>query len=160
MTTEDLNRRRLDALIRHITNVQKNCILLGERLIDRGEPDFGRRLIANAFVHDNSKFGGVEWQFLHQDMKDNEPEKFLFAANQHVHTNKHHPEYWLHISNVPRIYVSEMCCDWAARSGEFGNDLREWIKDKATKKFDFTYQSKVYREIKEFVDLLLDPSFK
>ncbi len=160
MTTEDLNRKRLDSLVRHITNVQNNCTILGERLIDKGEVDFGRRLIANGFIHDHSKFGGIEWQYLHGDVKETEPDKFFLAADQHVRVNKHHPEYWLTIHEMPRIYVSEMVCDWAARSSEFGNNPREWCKDKATKKFNFSCQSKVYKEIKFFMDMLLDPAFK
>ena len=61
---------------------------------------------------------------------------------------------------MPKVYVAEMVCDWYARSSEFGNDLRDWIKDKATKKFDMTVQSRVYKEIKDMVDILLDVTFK
>jgi hypothetical protein len=154
------HQKRLDTLLRHIHNVQSNCQLLADRLIEKGEADFAKTLIANGLIHDNSKFYGIEWEYLHQDVKESNPEAFLLASKQHVSINPHHPEYWLHISNVPRIYVAEMICDWSARSSEFGSDLRVWIKDKATKKFDFTVQSKTYKEVKEFVDLMLDPSFK
>lgn len=160
MTTEDLNRKRLDALIRHCDNVRENTILLGERLIEKGEVDFGRTLIANGYIHDNSKFSGIEWKYLHGDLKDTETANFLMAAEHHVLSNKHHPEFWGNIHEIPRVYVSEMVCDWAARSAEFGNDLREWCKDKATRKYNFTCQSKIYKEIKFFMDMLLDPAFK
>lgn len=160
MTDEALCTKRLDALVRHIENVQANCLLMGERLVEKGELDFGRRLIANGFIHDHSKFGGIEWEFLHGDIKETHPEQFELAARQHTHSNFHHPEYWISIHEMPRIFLAEMVCDWAARSQEFGNDLREWTREKASKKFDFTFQSKVYKEIKFFVEMLLDPAFK
>lgn len=156
----DLAVKRLDALVRHINNVRSNCTLLGERLMEKGEIEFGKRLIANGFIHDNSKFSGVEWLYLHQDVKDKEPEKFKLAAEQHVNSNMHHPEYWQHISSMPRIYVAEMVCDCTARSQEFGDDIRDWYKDQATKKYDFLPQSKTYKQVKEFLDILLDPGFK
>lgn len=155
----DLAIKRLDALVRHINNVRQNCTLLGERLIEKGETEFGKRLIANGFIHDNSKFSGVEWLYLHSDVKEKEPEKFKLAAEHHVNSNYHHPEFWIHISHVPRIYLAEMVCDWGARSSEFGNDLRVWEREMAPKKFDYTLQSKIYKQIKEFTDILLDPGF-
>lgn len=156
----DVDNKRLDALIRHIENVQSRCLLLGERLISKGEEELGRRLISDGFIHDHSKFSGIEWLYLHQDVHDNNPDKFLLAATQHVTTNKHHPEFWGSIHEMPRLYIAELVCDWASRSSEFGNDLRVWSREKATVKFNMTVQSKAYREIKELTDILLDPAFK
>ena len=56
------------------------------------------------------------------------------GIRHHAETNPHHPEYWHGIENMPKVYIAEMVCDWYARSNEFGSDLREWVKDKATKK--------------------------
>lgn len=148
---------RLETLLRHIGNVRDNCGLLGHRLIERGEKELGKRLIANGHIHDNSKFFGVEWEYLHEGI-DEELRKM--AALQHIRTNPHHPEYWNSIHNMPRLYVCEMVADWKARSSEFGNDLRGWIKGTALKRFDMKVQSKVYKEIKEVVELLLEPEFK
>ena len=156
----DIENKRLDALIRHIDNVKDRCLLLGERLISRGEDELGRHLVANGYIHDHSKFSGIEWLYLHQDIHDKDPDKFLLAASQHVSTNKHHPEYWGSIHEMPRIYTAEMVADWASRSAEFGNDLRSWCRDKATTKYKMTVQSKTYKEIKDLVDILLDPAFK
>lgn len=156
----NLYKNRLDTVLRHIKHVQDNAFLLGERLIDRGEIELGRGLIKNGQVHDNSKLSGIEWLYLHADVKDKEPEKFELAAQMHITTNCHHPEYWGTINEVPRIYVAEMVCDWAARSSEFGNDVRQWIKESATKKYQFKTSGKVFKEVKEFLELLLDPSFK
>jgi hypothetical protein len=159
MTTEDLNRKRLDALIRHCDNVRENTILLGERLIEKGESDFGRRLIANGFIHDHSKFSGIEWQYLHGDIKESDPANFLLAAQHHTTHNPHHVEHWGHINEMPRIYVAELTCDIVARSQEFGQDVREWLNSKGIVGYKITKNSKKYRDICGFLQLLLDKPF-
>lgn len=153
-------QKQLDLLIRHINNVRESCIVLGERLQEKGEIELGRNLIANGFIHDNSKFHGIEWLYLNSETKEKDPDLFLLAANQHITTNFHHPEYWGSIHEVPRIYLCEMVADWRSRSSEFGNDLRMWIKDKACEKYDMSIHSDTYKEIMEFVEILLEPSFK
>lgn len=160
MSQDDISNKRLDALIRHIENVKSRCLLLGERLISNGEDELGRRLISNGYIHDHSKFSGIEWLYLHGDIQEKQPDKFLLAATQHTATNKHHPEFWGTIHEMPRLYVAEMVCDWGSRSSEFGNDLKEWVKDKATSKYKMAVQSKTYKEIKDLIDVLLDPAFK
>lgn len=146
-------------LLRHIRNVQDECLLLAERLIEQGKPSMARSLLANSMLHDNSKFRGIEWEYLSEDTKDKYPEQFKVAVSQHQQTNMHHPEFWSGIENMPRVYLAEMVCDWKARSAEFGTDLREWVKDKATKRWGFTPQGRVYKDIKEYLDLLLDIKF-
>ena len=61
---------------------------------------------------------------------------------------------------MSREQIAEMVCDWSARSKERGTDLRVWIKEDATERFGFNLQSKCYKDIKFFVDLLLDPPMK
>ena len=68
----------------------------------------------------------------------------------------HHPESWDGIKNMPQVYIAEMVCDWKARSSELGTNLREWINEKATKRWGFTARDKVYRDIDRFVNLLLE----
>lgn len=147
---------QLQTLMRHIRKVQDACGLLAERLLKKGEIDFARRLIAASLTHDNSKFFGIEWEnLIHSD----KPELLKFAVHHHQQTNKHHPEYWGGIDNMPRLSVAEMVCDWYARSNEFGKDLRQWIKEEATERYSISPQGKSYKIIKEFIDLLLEPPF-
>lgn len=150
--------KRLQCLLLHITNVREDCELLGIRLIDRGEFDFGKTLIQHGLIHDSSKFTGIEWEEL-----NGHSDHLLEAAIQtHVKTNPHHPEYWGDqggIHEMPRIYLAEAVCDWHARSSEFGTALREWIDTEAMQRFDFTKKDKVYEGIKEFLSLLLQPPF-
>ena len=157
MTDEE---KPIRMLIRHVRNVQDECALLAERLIEQGKHRMARHLIANSMVHDNSKFFGIEWGHLSEQAKADNPDAFKLAMTQHISTNAHHPEFWDGIDDMPSVFIAEMVCDWKARSAEFGTGLREWVKDKATKRWDFTVQSRVYKEIKSYLDLLLDPAFK
>ena len=151
--------RPVRMLLRHIRNVQDECELLAERLLEQGKQNLARALLANGMLHDNSKFRGVEWDYLSEDAKVKNPEQFKAAVQQHQLTNQHHPEYWGGINSMPSVYIAEMVCDWKTRSGEFGTDLRDWVKDKAVRRWNFTTQGRVYKEIKEYLDLLLDPRF-
>lgn len=166
MDTEvNFNHSHLESVLRHIKLVQAATQLLGKRLIESGETEFGRALIANGLKHDQSKFHGIEWDFLVRVSKDDDKanEYLQIAWRQHVETNEHHPEYWRGdngISEMPRIFIAEMVCDWYARSQEMGTSLREWIKNDATKKYDMSLQGKTYKQVKFFVDMLLDPEFK
>lgn len=156
------DEKHLKTVLRHISHVQQNCEKLAERILEKnpGEFSFCRQLIANSQVHDNSKFYGAEWLYLRDDVKEREPKLFQAAIVGHVHGNSHHPEFWGGIEYMPRVFVAEMLCDWKSRSEEFGSDLRTWIKEDATKRFGFTTKSGVYKQIKFFVDLLLDSPFK
>jgi hypothetical protein len=148
----------LDNLVRHIELVREAGLLLGKRLMRRGEEDFGRRLIARVFVHDASKFRGVEWQYLHAG-RDVPPDKMEVAAAHHRETNPHHPEYWGGLHSMPEIAVAEMVCDWYARAQELGTGLRDWIGGPATARFRIDPDSQQSRWIQKFVDLLLEDHF-
>lgn len=150
----DNTHKRINDLLRHIRNVQDNCIHLGLNLIDKGELEFGKTLIANGLIHDNSKWKGIEWDHL-----ESADPLLCEAVRQHNRTNAHHPEYWDSIHSMPRIYIAEMVCDWKARSNEFGTDLRQWIENKSTIRFEFKMEDKVGIEINYFLDLLLDKPF-
>jgi hypothetical protein len=149
---------RLDDIVRHINNVSDNCMLLGKRLIAIGMVDLGRLLIANGFIHDNSKFYGVEWDYLNDTTGDSDLLKI--AISQHNRTNPHHPEYWGNIELMPKIYVAEMVCDWKARATEFGTSLQDWIDVGAAEKFGYKKDSEIYRRIVYYAQMLCDKPFK
>jgi len=153
--------QQLKSLLRHIDNVKVNCLKLADILIEKGENELAIQVIANGHKHDNSKFYGIEWLYLNDSTKEKQPELFKSAMIQHVTTNLHHPQAWAGgIHEMDRLHHAEMVCDWAARSSEFGTDVRTFLKETATKKYDMPTQSKAYREVKELVDLLLDKPFK
>lgn len=141
----------IDAICSHIDGVQRNCKRLAEKLILKGELEFGRKLIAHAYIHDNSKFYGLEFDFLNQRV---DKDKLFLAVKNHQQLNAHHPEHWGDIHNMPRLYIAEMVCDWLARSQEFGTGVREYIRSKAMPKYGFTEEDICYKNIEEFLSLL------
>jgi hypothetical protein len=149
-----LETKRLQTLIRHVADVSNDCQILGTRLIERGEADLGRALIANGFVHDHSKFQGIEWEHLHSRCDP----LFDDAWNHHIRFNDHHPEFWEGgIHHMPRIALAECVCDWHSRSSELdGGGLRWWITHDATRRFGFGWDDAVGQTIKDFVELLLE----
>ena len=154
---------KIRSITRHIRNVEDNCFLLGEKLILNGEVDLGKQLIANGYVHDSSKFSGIEFEFLslNNPQEENTKLKMKLAIHQHQTTNPHHPEFWSGgIKDMPDVYLAEFVCDIKARSEEFGTSLREWIDDQATKKWNFTSNDDVYKKIMKYVNLICEKPFE
>jgi hypothetical protein len=153
----ETKKEKLDTLIRHVEEVQKNCQLLAERLIaeDKCNFELAKRLVANGFTHDNSKFFNLEWA--HLTLSDNDDELLDVVIKEHNSSSGHHPEYWDGIRNMPSVAIAEMICDWKARSTELGTDLKEWIDTKATKRWGFTKRDTVYKRIMKYVNLLIEP---
>lgn len=161
-------KNRLKALLRHIHLVQEACELLGMRLIDDGECRLGRDLIAKSMLHDNSKFFGIEWEMIStpeieesdEEKKKEMESKRLVAIKQHQSVNDHHPEFYPNgVNDMNKLAVAEMVCDWYARSHEFGTNLRDWIKNTALERWNISPNGKKYKEIKYFLDLLLEKPF-
>lgn len=151
--------QHIDSLVRHVRFVQEACIFLGKLLIESGQPNFGRLLIAKGFEHDVSKFYGSEWDYLHQGQDVPEP-KLKDAIHQHNSSNQHHPEFWSGVQHMPELAVAEMVCDWYARSQEFGSSLRDWVKNVAIAKYNIDIEGQHYKWIQKYLDLLLESDFK
>lgn len=150
---------KLDGRAEHIENVQRAARKMALRLAKSGEFVLARRLVQRAYRHDNSKFSGIEWEYLELDEKDEKMK--AIAAHQHQQQNDHHPEHFPKgISEMTDAQIAEMVCDWWARSTEQGKDLREWTTKTAAERFGYTLRSVVWKKIKRFVDLLLEPELK
>jgi hypothetical protein len=148
--------QQLDDLARHIGLVRDACLRLGKRLMAQGRTELGRHVAARGFVHDASKFYGIEWDYLHADAPT---EQKRLAIEHHRRTNAHHPEYWGGIDNMPEVALAEMACDWYARSQEFGTDLREWVRSDAVPRYGIGHEGRPYRLLMGFIDLLLERPF-
>ena len=147
----------LRGIVRHIRNVQENCILMGEKLIESGDIELGKNLIANGMKHDNSKFHGIEYEYMaplyasQGSSEDTKKMKLKMAITHHAQTNNHHPEAWENIHTMPEVFIAEMVCDWKSRSEEFGASLQDYIQNQAMKRFIFDENDKVYKQIMKFV---------
>ena len=147
----------MKALLRHIKLVQDGCLLLAEKLIEQGRANLGRVLIAQSMMHDNSKFFGIEWDYMGEG---SEPGDLKLAVRQHVQTNSHHPEYWGGFENLPELAVAELVCDLYARSQEFGTDLRDYIRETFMPRYEVSTSGKNYKRMKTFLEMLLNKPFK
>jgi len=145
---------KIDIIWGHIQQVQKNCFKLGKKLINNGDCELGLSLISNGQIHDNSKFHGFEFKHLHPGDPLLEE-----AVRHHAETNSHHPEHWNSIHDMPDVFLAEMVCDCSARASEFGTDVRLWFKERATNKYNFTFEDEIGKKILYFLDLLLDKPF-
>ena len=145
---------KIEKVLSHIQNVQRNCYKLGMKLIMMNELELGRNLIAHGQIHDNSKLSGIEFEH-------------LFAGDailgdvikHHAQINPHHPEHWGSIQKMPEVYVAEMVCDCIARSSEFGTDVRVWFRERATTKYGFSMDDAVGTMITKYIDLVLEKPF-
>jgi hypothetical protein len=145
--------------IRHITLARNACVLIGTRMMERGEVQDGVEVIARGHRHDGSKWVGIEWDILHAG-PDVDKELLKLAMRQHQAVNDHHPEFWAGgIHGMPRLARAEMVCDWYARSQERGTNLRDWITQVAMGKFGFKPGDGAHKEVMEFVELLLQDPF-
>lgn len=155
---------KITRLTRHIRNVEDNCVLLGTKLIERGDVELGHQLIANGMVHDASKFSGIEFENLSsiEPCKEETSKlKLKMAIHQHRKTNPHHVEYWSGgIWDMPDVYLAEMVCDLKARSEEFGTSLRDYIDGEGIKQWGIDKCDEVYKKIDGFVKLLCDTPFQ
>lgn len=150
---------RLHTLTRHIDHVRDNCHRLSLYFIENGEIENAIDLTRRGYSHDRSKFLGIEWAYLHQDMKANYPDEFAEALQYHRSTNDHHPEYWTSIHAMPRPALAEFVCDTLARAQEFGSDIWEWILETAMPRYGLTQDSAAYNQIREFLNRLLERRF-
>lgn len=148
----------LENLVRHKELVKDAAVLLGKRLIYQGRVELGRQIIERGFAHDNSKFFGIEWQYLHAG-KDVPKDVLDVAIGHHRSINAHHPEHHGGLIYMDQTSVAEMVCDWYARSQEFGTGLRQWISSEATEKFKLDSCPTQATWITEFVSILLEDVF-
>lgn len=154
---------KITRITRHIRNVEDNCFLLGTKLISAGEIELGKQLIANSFIHDASKFKGIEFEFMAPGTpcdEDNAKLRLKLAIYNHQKTNPHHVEYWANgVLDMPDVYLAELVCDFKARSEEFGTDLREYIDNKALPKWKISKEHESYAKVMRFVNLLCGEPF-
>lgn len=153
----DEQKIQLQDLLDHLNECWAAAKRLGKALIEQGEVNLGRVLMANARAHDVSKFFGVEWDCM---TMGNRPELLSTAVEQHNHSNPHHPEYWGTIHDMDKVHLAEMVCDWKARSSKFVTGLMDWIDNKAMERYGFRKSDPVYDRIMRFVRLLVDKPYE
>jgi hypothetical protein len=158
MTSKAKAKENIQKTLRHIQNVFENREILAMKLVDLGELELARLLLLFGIGHDQTKFS--EQQFGPLVLGLGSEDDLKRAINAHNVSECHHPSSWDGIHNMPDQCIAEFVCDVKARSSEFGEDIRKWIDEEATKRYNFTKKDKVYEKIVFFLDLLLEKPFK
>lgn len=148
---------KIDKLIAHIRGVQDNCLILGKKLIEKGDFVLGRNLIVNSMSHDLTKFFGVEYEDLH---KDAEKDDLKVAIHQHNSSNKHHIEFWGNAEKMEDVFIAEMVCDTVTRSQELAVNYLDWLTKEAPKRYKFSKKGKFLKKALYFYNLLIENPFK
>jgi hypothetical protein len=145
---------KYEAVIKHIRMVENNCCTLAKAIFST-DKEFALQLIQAGRKHDLSKFDLFEFDNLHSGMPAFDEALFIHRVG-----NKHHPESFKKgIHGMSDLNIAEMVCDITARAQEFGTDVRQWVEESATKKYDFSMDDKVGQLITKYLNLLLKKSF-
>lgn len=147
---------KVELILQHIKRVESLTQKLAKYYLNKDQ-DFALKLIKQGRTHDLSKFDFFEFTYLNHEA---DKELFQQALASHREKNKHHPEYWGSIHNMPDEFIAEMVCDCLARAQEFGTNVETWFSRNATKKYGFKMKDTVGKKIKEYLAVLLDTRFK
>ena len=157
MLKNELDIERINSILQHMKMVESISQKLAKKLLPTDRA-LALKLIKLGRTHDLSKFNSFEFQNLNREPWTSTA-NFERALRIHHKNNKHHPEYWDSIHDMPDEYVAEMVCDCFARSQQFGTSVTTWFKKKMTKIYDFKMTDPVGIKIQTYLNFLLDPIF-
>lgn len=114
----------IDYIRTHVRNVQKAFEIFGEELCEKLGANY-EAVQYNIEHHDDSKYEVEEFfpyrrKFYPASNETPNESEFDYAWLNHIHENKHHPEYWIiaDSDNKPKVLdmspecIVEMICDW------------------------------------------------
>ena len=131
----------------HKMYVEKSCNKLASYLENEGALEHARMLRERAKTHDNSKIGCQdELNALSRIINDKsslmDSSKYLSPIQQdsiklHWKHNPHHPEHFKTPMDMSKLDIMEMCCDWHARSSQYGTEFLSFVKERQEDRFHF-----------------------
>ena len=141
----DYEKMFQDTII-HKEYVMNSCEILARYLESKGALNHAKKLRERAKVHDNSKICCEdELHALSRIINDKtslkDSSKQLSEIKQdairlHWKHNSHHPEHFKSPMDMSRLDVMEMCCDWHARSKQYGTNLLDFVKERQNNRFN------------------------
>ena len=143
---EDIEKLFQETMI-HKEFVIESCEKLARYLDKNGAHIHAHQLRERAIVHDDSKVTDiVEMVALSKLINDKlsmkDPSKQLEPTKQnflkvHWKNNTHHPEHFESVMDMSKLDIMEMCCDWHARSTQYGSDFLSFVKKRQDERFHF-----------------------
>lgn len=146
------NYRRI---VSHIQRVHENGLKLAEELIKGGRSRFARRITIEVFKHDLSKFGEFEYTKFFSGDK----EELKQAVAHHRWTNPHHIQYYEEYKDIPEVQLACMACDFKARSEEFGDNVKKYLKEFCEEK-KISVNTNFYKKLTGFLNLIIEDKFQ
>lgn len=143
---EDIEKVFQETML-HKEFVIESCEKLARYLESNGATYHARKLRERAIIHDDSKITNlIEMVALSKLINDTssmkDPSKHLSPAKQkflklHWKNNSHHPEHFASVLDMSKLDIMEMCCDWHARSTQYGSNFLEFVKKRQEERFHF-----------------------
>ena len=165
MKMNDLIYEQIEETFIHKALVNKSCLKMSKYLHSIGKDDLAIGICRRAVLHDNSKLDDNELgpfaKLEHEKDSLRDPnvsldDKTKNIIEVHWHKNRHHPEFFPEITDMAEIDIIEMCCDWHARSIQYGTDLLEVVKIRQENRFHFPKEQ--YEKILEYCKVLSSPN--
>lgn len=157
----DYERTFKDTVV-HKTYVKKSAEKLAQYLEKNSAFEHARMLRERAEAHDNSKLTcSDELNALSRIINDKttlkDANKQLSPIKKdaialHWKHNSHHPEHFQSIIDMSKLDIMEMCCDWHARSVQYGTNFLEYVNKQNEVRFHFP--SWMFEEILHFCNVL------
>lgn len=131
----------------HKMYVTKSCEKLAAYLEREGAVEHAKQLRQRAVVHDISKICCEDElsalaRIIHDKSSLTDSTKQLSPIKQdsiklHWKHNSHHPEYYKTPIDMSKLDIMEMCCDWHARSVQYGTNFLEFVQNRQNDRFHF-----------------------
>lgn len=142
----DYEKMFRDTII-HKSYVVKSCEKLAKYLDNEGATCHAKMLRERAIVHDDSKISCEDelhalsriindQSTMHDATKQLSPIQ-KDAIKLHYKHNTHHPEHFKSSTDMSKLDIMEMCCDWHARSTQKGTDFLGYVKTAQETRFHF-----------------------
>lgn len=150
----------MDTIV-HKKYVLEACAKLLKKLFDEDRYDEAYALSRRCLSHDDSKLEAVELNkfieldnsrkgMVNAEVEMTEHEKEIIST--HWSHNRHHPEYFKDYHEMNEIDIMEMCCDWYARSLQFGTDFLSFVKSRQKQRFKF--DDEFYQRVMQYCNFL------
>lgn len=122
-----------------------SCLKMANYLFEHEREEEGLELAKRCSMHDHSKLSKKEIEnFIQLPVEShvNKPHGILTPEQRkliedHWASNRHHPEFFTHYSEMSEMDIIEMCCDWHARSKQFNTDFLEYVNTRQKQRFNF-----------------------
>lgn len=139
--------RMLQDTFLHRQYIMKACKKMSEYLKSEGSVVHSEAIMRRAELHDLSKVTcDDEMRALSMiindksSLKDANVQLSDFKKDSirlHHKHNSHHPEFHKSILDMTKLDIMEMCCDWYARSLQYGTDFLDFVKKSQANRFHF-----------------------